>query len=90
MVWCATTPVPEGAQGRVPGDAAKYNQIADKIMQEHGVAVNDLYAFAKPRLAQIQLPANVHFTPEGSAALAEQVATAITAALAKKPSAAGD
>jgi acyl-CoA thioesterase-1 len=90
LVWCATTPVPEGAQGRVPGDAAKYNQIADKIMQEHGVAVNDLYAFAKPRLAQIQLPANVHFTPGGSAALAEQVAIAITAALAKKPSGSGD
>jgi hypothetical protein len=79
LIWCATTPVPEGAQGRVPGDAAKYNQIAARIMEEQGVAINDLYAFAKPRLAQIQLPANVHFTPEGSAALAEEVARAITA-----------
>ncbi|MCL4201417.1 MAG: SGNH/GDSL hydrolase family protein [Pirellulaceae bacterium] len=87
LVWCATTPVPEGASGRIPEDAAKYNQIAARIMEEHRVAVNDLYAFAKPRLAQIQLPANVHFTSEGSAALAEQVATAITAALAKKRSA---
>jgi hypothetical protein len=84
LIWCSTTPVPEGAQGRVPGDAAKYNQIAARIMEEHGVVVNDLYAFAKPRLAQIQLPANVHFTADGSATLAEEVARAITAALAKK------
>jgi hypothetical protein len=84
LIWCSTTPVPEGAQGRVPGDAAQYNQIATRIMEEHGVVVNDLYAFAKPRLAQIQLPANVHFTADGSAALAEEVARAITAALAKK------
>jgi hypothetical protein len=84
LIWCSTTPVPEGAQGRVPGDAARYNQIAARIMEEHGVVVNDLYAFAKPRLAQIQLPANVHFTADGSAALAEEVACAITAALAKK------
>jgi hypothetical protein len=84
LIWCSTTPVPEGAQGRLPEDAAQYNQIAVRIMEEHGVVVNDLYAFAKPRLAQIQLPANVHFTSDGSAALAEEVAQAITAALAKK------
>jgi acyl-CoA thioesterase-1 len=76
--------VPEGAQGRIPEDAAKYTQIAARIMEEQGVAVNDLYAFAKPRLAQIQMPANVHFTSEGSATLAEQVARAITSALAKE------
>jgi acyl-CoA thioesterase-1 len=81
LIWCSTTPVPEGAQGRVPGDAAKYNDIAARVMKDEGVAIDDLYAFAKPRLAQIQLPANVHFTPDGSAALAGEVARAIAAAL---------
>lgn len=84
LIWCSTTPVPQGAQGRVPGDAAKYNQIAARIMQEQGVAINDLHAFASPRLAEIQQPANVHFTQQGSAALASEVARAITVELEKR------
>jgi acyl-CoA thioesterase-1 len=42
-------------------------------MQEQGVAINDLHAFVKPRQAQLQRPANVHFSTEGSAQLAEVV-----------------
>jgi len=83
LIWASTTPVPEGAKGRVPGDEVKYNAVAKKVMERHGVALNDLYAFAKPRLKDIQLPANVHFTPEGSQALAEQVAKSILKALGK-------
>jgi len=83
LIWCSTTPVPEGAAGRVVGDSAKYNAAAKKVMDKHGVATDDLYAFAEPRLAEIQLPANVHFKPEGSQALAEQVAKSILAALGK-------
>jgi acyl-CoA thioesterase-1 len=84
LIWCSTTPVPEGAAGRVVGDSAEYNAIAARIMQEHGIAVDDLYAVAKPRLAEIQRPANVHFTPEGSAFLAEAVAKSIERALAER------
>jgi acyl-CoA thioesterase-1 len=51
-------------------------------MDKHGVAIDDLYAFALPRLKEIQRPANVHFTPAGSKALAEQVAASILKALA--------
>ena len=46
-----------------------------------GVLTDDLYAFALPQLAKIQRPANVHFTAEGSNALAEQVAASILKAL---------
>jgi acyl-CoA thioesterase-1 len=81
LIWCATTPVPQGAKGRVVGDSVKYNQVAAKVMDEHGIAINDLYSFAKQRLDDIMRPANVHFTPEGSQALAGQVAQAIEAAL---------
>ncbi len=82
LIWCATTPVPKGAKGRVVGDAAKYNAVAAGIMKERGIATDDLYAFAKPRLEEIQLPANVHFGSDGSKELAKQVANSIEAALA--------
>ena len=53
-------------------------------MEAGGIATNDLYAFALPKLEKIQRPANVHFTPEGSKVLAKQVAAAILKALEKK------
>jgi acyl-CoA thioesterase-1 len=84
LIWCETTPVPPGAKGRVVGDAAKYNAVAAGIMKEHGIAIDDLYAFAKPRLEEIQLPANVHFGPDGSKELAKQVVKCIEAALARR------
>lgn len=82
LIWRSTTPVPEGAQGRVVGDSAKYNAIAKKIMAEHDIAIDDQYTFAMKRLKEIQRPANVHFTPQGSKALAEQAVKAIEKALA--------
>ena len=54
------------------------------VMKKHGVAIDDLYAFALPQLAEIQLPANVHFKPEGSKQLAEQVAASILKILESK------
>jgi len=72
LIWRSTTPVPKGAKGRIVGDAAKYNTIAAEIMKEHNIPIDDQYAFALSRLTQIQRPANVHFTPEGSRALAAQ------------------
>jgi acyl-CoA thioesterase-1 len=84
LIWCATTPVPQGARGRVVGDSARYNQVAAKVMQENDVAINDLYAFAMKRLDKIIRPANVHFTPEGSQALAGHVAETIEAALKQR------
>ena len=51
-------------------------------MKENSIAVNDLYSFAMKRLSQIQIqPANVHFTPKGSEALAGEVVKAVRAAL---------
>lgn len=82
LIWRTTTPVPTGAKGRVVGDAAKYNAVAKKIMDEHQIATDDQYAFAKARLKEIQRPANVHFTPEGSRELAKQAVAAIEKALA--------
>ena len=59
----------------------QYNGIARKVMEENGVAIDDLHAAALPRLSEIQLKQNVHFTPEGSAELAKTVAASIETAL---------
>jgi len=86
LMWGSTTPVPEGVKGvpRKPEDAPLYNERAKKVMDELKVETNDLYSFALPKLKEIQIPVNVHFTPAGSAVLAEQVAAEIEKRLPKK------
>lgn len=83
LIWRNTTPVPEGARGRVVGDSANYNAIAETIMKSSGIEIHDLYTFALERQDTIQKKADVHFYPEGSAALADDVVRVIEAALAK-------
>ncbi len=86
LVWCSTTPVPEGANGRVPGDEAKYNAAALRVMRAEGVAVNDLCAFVGSPENRAKLggkPRDVHYTDAGSKALAGEVVKAIEQALAK-------
>lgn len=87
LVFATTTPVPEGklSPHRDPEDVERYNEIARRVMEENGVAIDDLYGFALPRLAEIQRPANVHFTDDGSKALAEQVAASIREQLKAGP-----
>jgi arylsulfatase A-like enzyme/lysophospholipase L1-like esterase len=86
LVWCSTTPVPEGKLQplRRSEDVLTYNAISARIMQENNVAIDDLYTFALPRIKEIQRPVNVHFSPEGSAVLAEQVAASIEPLLPRR------
>lgn len=84
LIFATTTPVPPGAAARVKGDADKYNAIARRVMEKNGVAIDDLYGFALPKLAEIQRPKDVHFTAAGSKVLARQVAASIRAELPKK------
>lgn len=85
LVWCSTTPVPAAKlkRERHDKDVVAFNEIAARIMQEKGIAVDDLYAFALPQLAKIQNPNDVHFSAAGSAVLAGQVGDSITASLKK-------
>jgi hypothetical protein len=78
LVWASTTVVPEGEVGRFVGDDAKYNAVAKRVMDRHGIPVNDLYATSKAFPANhFTKPGDVHFTGEGSAKLAAQVAAEI-------------
>jgi acyl-CoA thioesterase-1 len=81
LIWRSTTPVPQGAKGRVVGHSAKYNEIAKRVMADADVTIDDMYAYSKPRLKKIQRPANVHFTPAGSSELAAGAVKAISKAL---------
>jgi acyl-CoA thioesterase-1 len=80
VIWCETTPVPPGAQGRVAGDTQRYNAAAAKVMNEvGGIQIDPLFEHALQHAEQLE--ANVHYTPAGSEKLAEQVARSIRAAL---------
>lgn len=82
LIWCSTTPVPESSSPpRHNADVLAYNAAAKRVMDEQEIAIDDLYAFALPQLEKIQLPNNVHFSPEGSKVLARQVAESIEKAL---------
>jgi lysophospholipase L1-like esterase len=74
--------VPEGEAGRKVGDEIKYNAIAQKIMAKHGIVIDDLHALTasfQPEL--FSKPGDVHFTKEGYAKLATQVADSILSVL---------
>ena len=76
VIWCETTPVPEGAKGRVVGDSKKYNTIAAKVVQELGdIQTNPLWRLSIKGIPT--RPANVHYTAEGSDKLADQVVLVI-------------
>lgn len=83
LIWRNTTPVPEGAKGRVVGHSVVYNEIAAEVMKAAGIPTHDLYSFALERQEAIQLKGDVHFSPEGSRVLAGDVVRVIEAALAE-------
>lgn len=87
LIWASTTPVPDGgllSPTRRFDDVAIYNTIARKVMEENGVAIDDLHAAILPNVASLQIPHDVHFTKEGSQLLAKHVAASIEAQLSKK------
>lgn len=75
LIFATTTPYPDKVNGplRDPGMSKKYNKVAVRIMNKKHIAINNLYDFVKPRMNEIQLPNNVHFSKEGSLELAKKV-----------------
>jgi len=84
LIFCTTTPVPEGSRGRIPGDEQKFNAAAVKLMEKLNVAVNDLHSHASlEKVAKHQRKADVHYTKKGSQLLAEGVVATLRASLKK-------
>ena len=81
LVWRNTTPVPPGSKGRYVGDSIKYNAAAARVMIRHGIPTHDLFTMSKKRMKEIMLPANVHYTKDGSEVLGREVARVILEAL---------
>jgi lysophospholipase L1-like esterase len=83
VIWASTTPVPADTKD---GPAAtqqivEKNEIAAKIMKNVAVAVDDLFGFITPQLAQAQNPRDVHFNGKGYDLLGGQVAVSIESVL---------
>ena len=81
LVWRNTTPVPPGSKGRYVGDSIKYNAAAARVMIRHGIPTHDLFTMSKKRMKEIMLPANVHYTKDGSEVLGGEGARDILEAL---------
>ena len=89
MIWATTTPPcpePEVTMRRQfktdvvisPELEKAYLDAARRVMERHGVSINDLNALIRPDLDKYSPdPADVHFTAEGSARLGAQVVRSI-------------
>ena len=81
LIFATTTPVPDGTPSRIKDTELPLNAFAVRLMKEKGIPIDDLHAYVMPRLAELQLPKNVHFKPAGDEALGDAVAASILAAL---------
>lgn len=85
LVLATSTPVPGKLKTTGPrrrtADMIAYNAAARDVMTAEKIPVNDLYAVAFPRIAELQLPIDVHFNEQGYHVLGEAVAQAIRAQL---------
>ena len=79
LIWARTSPLPENADGWVKGIEKEYNAVADRIMKENGVIINDLYS-ESIRQGFPKSPDNVHSVGN----LTPKVTETILAALADR------
>ena len=87
LVFATPTPVPMGgvlSPTRKFDSVEARNELAVQLMQSSDVAIDDLYATAKPIMEKHGRPNDVHFAPEGYEVLATAVAASIESALAKR------
>lgn len=88
VIWSTTTPAPDrnNTLGPESQNAAVVtrNAMSKKIAAEYGVPVIDLYGLVEPRRETLQGFANLHFTPEGSKLMGQEIAARITEVLEKK------
>ena len=85
LVWASTTPIPDKPEaGQTATSIVEKNAAAAAVMQQHGIAIDDLFAFITPHLGDVQPPGDVHFTAAGYDLLGGQVAESILGALGSR------
>lgn len=81
IVFALTTAVMEERMApefrRYNSEIEAYNAAACRVMEQEGIAVNDLYAVARDMPADWHSADGTHYTEDGYRALAAQVAAAI-------------
>ena len=84
LVWVRSTPAPPppgGNENYTDAQCDQVNRVADEVMKQNKVPEVDLYALLKPRLAELQLPNNVHFKEAGYLLMGGEVAKTVIQAL---------
>jgi hypothetical protein len=82
LMWANTTPIPdEPTKGYKASTIVEHNQVAAEVMKRYQIPVDQLFEAVTPRQAELQLPRDVHFKPEGYDFLGQEVAKAITTIL---------
>ena len=78
LIFATTTFVPKGEAGRFFGDDNRYNRVAVRIMKKHNIQINKLNAISRKIYKKHKkAEGDVHYTSEGYALLAEEVANKI-------------
>tara|TARA_B110000259_G_C14030351_1_gene406397 strand:+ start:368 stop:1381 length:1014 start_codon:yes stop_codon:yes gene_type:complete len=80
LIWATTSVVPEGAEGRIKGVEVEYNRIAEKIMKDNQIIIDDQYDLTSKHPTE-QKKENVHFLKEGMERQGKQVAKCISKVL---------
>jgi len=79
LIWASVTPVWKGEPDKPNGDVVAYNAVAEKVMKENGVIIDDLNALV-PKGTGSWVDPNVHAVGN----LAPKVTETIRAALASR------
>ncbi|MCX6879430.1 MAG: SGNH/GDSL hydrolase family protein [Verrucomicrobia bacterium] len=84
IIWANTTPIPDNDPDRPAGDDLIYNAAAEKVMNKHGIPINDLHGIITrwDGYAEWKKGSDVHFGGPVYAMLAKQVADKIAGELA--------
>jgi lysophospholipase L1-like esterase len=85
LIWASSTPITgRVAQGGIWVEGSEIplrNRIAQKVMEQNGIVVNDLFAEILPQAEEFHREDRCHFTPEGYDFLARYVAESIEGVL---------
>jgi lysophospholipase L1-like esterase len=82
LIWASTTPIPDLPEMKYSAaSVVERNQASAKLMQKHGIVINDLFTAVTSHLVELQNPNDVHFNGKGYEFLGQQVAASIEAAV---------